>query len=42
MPLTLAVRPLLHFGAVYCSVNLRCSDSLPCGEMAPLTVRALV
>jgi len=39
--LTLAVRPLLHFGTVYCSVSLPCSDAFACGEMAPLLVRAV-
>jgi len=30
--LPLAVRQFVLFGIVYCSVNLRCSDSLVCGE----------
>jgi len=31
-PLNLAVRPLLQLRAVFCSVNLPCSSTLPCGE----------
>ena len=32
LTLNLAVRPLIRFQIVYCSQNLRCSDSLVCGE----------
>jgi hypothetical protein len=32
LTLNLPVRPLVRFVIVYCSVSLRCSDSLPCGE----------
>lgn len=32
LTLTLAVRPLVRLSIVYCSISVRCSDSLVCGE----------
>ena len=32
LTLNLPVRPLVQFQIVYCSVNVRCSNSLLCGE----------